>query len=177
MNRPSIHLVAAMTKDRVIGHQGAMPWHLPRDLSRFKEVTMGHPVVMGRKTFESIIESLGKPLPGRENIVISRGQPKVPEGVRVYQNLSEAIDALASAGEAVVDVIGGGEIYALAMPLADRLYLTLIDTELSGDTWFPAIDLKRWQVVDTETYPKDERNAYGMTFVTFDRTQTSDELR
>ncbi len=169
MTKPSIHLVAAMTRDRVIGHQGAMPWHLPRDLKHFKEVTLGHPVVMGRKTFDSIVASLGKPLPGRLNVVISRHQPTVPEGVCVYSSLDEALSELAKRGEAVVDVIGGGQIYELAMPRADRLYITLIDAEIQGDTWFPEIDKTHWQVSDTQTHPPDEANAHAMTFVTFDR--------
>ena len=173
MNQPSIHLVAAMTRDRVIGHKGAMPWHLPRDLKHFKEVTLGHPVVMGRKTFDSIIQSLGKPLPGRLNVVISRSQPTVPEGVLVYPSVDEALTALAKRDEAVVDVIGGGEIYALTLPLADRLYLTLIDAEIEGDTWFPVIDERHWQVSDTQTHPADEANAHAMTFVTFDRASAS----
>ncbi len=173
MNKPSIHLVAAMTRDRVIGHNGAMPWHLPRDLKHFKEVTLGHPVVMGRKTFESIIQSLGKPLPGRLNVVISRSNPTVPEGVMVYPSIDEALSALAGRDEEVVDVIGGGEIYALTLPMADRLYLTLIDAKIEGDTWFPVMDERHWQVSDTQTHPADEANAYAMTFVTFDKVQTA----
>jgi len=176
MNKPSIHLVAAMTRDRVIGHNGAMPWHLPRDLKHFKEVTLGHPVVMGRKTFESIIQSLGKPLPGRLNVVISRSNPTVPEGVMVFPSVDEALSALAKRDETVVDVIGGGEIYALTLPMADRLYLTLIDAKIEGDTWFPVIDERCWQVSDTETHPADETNAYAMTFVTFNKVQAADEL-
>jgi len=177
MHKISVHLVAAMTKDRVIGHQGAMPWHLPRDLGHFKKVTMGHPVLMGRKTFDSIMQSLGKPLPGRKNIVISRGQPQVPAGVLVYSDMEEAIAKLVDEKESVVDVIGGGQIYEMAMPFADRLYLTLIDANIDGDTWFPKVDLKKWQVVDTETCPADEKNAHDMSFVTFDRVanQTNDE--
>ncbi len=169
MTKPSVHLVAAMTRDRVIGHQGAMPWHLPRDLKHFKEVTLGHPVVMGRKTFDSILESLGKPLPGRVNVVISRTNPTLPESVLVFPSLDEALVALAAEKHDVVDVIGGGEIYALAMPLADRLYITLIDAEIEGDTWFPPIELASWQVSDTQTHPADDANAHTLTFVTFER--------
>lgn len=169
MSRPQIHLVCAMAKDRVIGHQGAMPWHLPRDLKHFKEVTLGHPVLMGRKTYDSIIESLGKPLPGRLNVVISRGQPRVEDGVVCYQSLDQAIEALADRGETVIDVIGGGEIYKAMLSLADRLYLTLIDAKVEGDTWFPPVDLKQWQVTETEVCPADEHNAYAMNFVTLQR--------
>lgn len=169
MNKPSIHLVAAMTRERVIGYNGDMPWHLPRDLKHFKAVTLGHPVVMGRKTFDSIVQSLGKPLPGRLNVVISRSDPAVPEGVMVYPSVDEALSELARRDEAVVDVIGGGEIYALTLPLANRLYLTLIDAEIEGDTWFPVIDERDWQVSETQTHPADEVNAYAMTFVTMDR--------
>lgn len=168
MSPPRIHLVAAMTQDRVIGLDGAMPWHLPKDLAHFKSVTLGHPVVMGRKTFESILDSLGRPLPGRQNMVISRGQPNVPKGVGVYSSLDEAIAACARLNESVVDVIGGGQIYDLALPLADRLYLTLIDADITGDTWFPAIDMSKWAVLNTETHPKDDRNSHAMTFVTLD---------
>ncbi len=173
MSQPSIHLVVAMTQDRLIGHQGSMPWHLPRDLQHFKAITLGHPVIMGRKTFESIMESLGKPLPGRLNIVISRTNPSLPEGVLVYPSLEAA---LAEQDAPVVDVIGGGQIYALAMPLADRLHVTLIDAKLDGDTWFPAISPKQWQVTETETHPSDEKNAHAMTFVTFDRVVPTTEL-
>lgn len=169
MTQPRIHLVAAMTRDRVIGDQGAMPWHLPRDLKHFKEVTFGHPVVMGRKTFDSILASLGKPLPGRLNVVISRHQPSVPEGVCVYSSLDQALSELEKKGEAIVDVIGGGQIYDLAMPMAERLYITLIDAEIEGDTWFPVIDEAKWKVSDTDTHPVDEANAHAMTFVTFNR--------
>lgn len=171
MTQPAIHLVVAMTQDRVIGHQGAMPWHLPRDLAHFKAITLGHPVIMGRKTFESIIDSLGKPLPGRLNIVISRTKPALPEDVLVYPSFDEALAALAEQGVPVVDVIGGGQIYELAMPKADRLYVTLIDAKIEGDTWFPQISAKQWQVSETQTHPSDDKNAYAMTFVTFDRVK------
>lgn len=175
MTQPAIHLVVAMTQDRVIGYQGAMPWHLPRDLGHFKAITLGHPVIMGRKTFESIIDSLGKPLPGRLNIVISRTNPAMPEGVLVYPSFDAALAALTEQGVLVVDVIGGGQIYELAIPKADRLYVTLIDAKIEGDTWFPKISAKEWQVTETETHPRDDNNAYAMTFVTFDRVEPSIE--
>ena len=169
MSQPRIHLVAAMTQDRVIGRDGAMPWHLPRDLAHFKAVTLGHPVIMGRLTFESILASLGRPLPGRHNMVISRSQPEVPDGVGVYSSVDEAIDQCKVNGADVVDVIGGGQIYAMTLPMADRLHLTLIDADVAGDTWFPDIDLSQWRVVHTDTQPADDQNAYPMTFVTLDR--------
>ena len=178
MSPTRIHLVAAMTPERVIGFEGGMPWHLPRDLAHFKAVTLGHPVVMGRKTFESILTSLGRPLPGRQNIVISRGQPEVPEGVWVYSSLEQALDRLSEDQVPVVDIIGGGQIYDLALPQADRLYLTLIDAQIEGDTWFPNVDMSKWHVIDTQTHPQDEHNSHSMTFVTLDRSgpQAPDKL-
>lgn len=173
MNLPKIHLVAAMAKNRVIGHDGAMPWHLPRDLQHFKQVTMGHPVLMGRKTYDSIVATLGKPLPGRLNVVISRRAPNVADGVLCYDSLESALEALGERGESVIDVIGGGEVYKATLPMASRLYITLIDAQPTGDTWFPKIDLSQWQVSDTHTHPPDQHNGYAMTFVTFDRVATS----
>lgn len=172
---PQLQLVVAMAKNRVIGYQGAMPWHLPRDLQHFKQVTLGQPVLMGRKTYDSIIKSLGKPLPGRLNVVISRRDPGVADGVLTFKGIEPAMAALTAEGEEVVNIIGGGEIYQTLLPLADKLYLTLIDAELEGDTWFPVIDFKQWQVSDTETHPADAHNAYAMTFVTLVRATSAPE--
>ena len=172
---PQLQLVVAMTKNRVIGHQGAMPWHLPRDLQHFKKVTLGQPVLMGRKTYDSIIASLGKPLPGRLNVVISRSDPQVADGVLTFKGIEPAMAALKAQGEGVVNVIGGGEIYQALLPFANTLYLTLIDAELEGDTWFPAIDFKQWQVTDTETHPADADNAYALSFVTLARATSASD--
>ncbi|MEE4638587.1 MAG: dihydrofolate reductase [Wenzhouxiangella sp.] len=156
-------LVAALARGGVIGRDGGMPWHLPADLRHFKKVTLGHPVVMGRRTFESI----GRPLPGRTNLVISRSKPKVPEEVLLADSLGAALAKVASSPS--VMVIGGGQIYAEALPLARRLELTLIDAEIEGDTWFPQLCWSQWQVDSLSARPADERNPYGLHFVSLIR--------
>ena len=160
---PRVTLVAAMARNRVIGNNGDMPWHLPADLAHFKQATLGHPVVMGRKTFESI----GRPLPGRLNIVVSRGQPDLPEGVVLAASLEAAIEACQ--GQDCVMVIGGGEIYRQAIGQADSLILTLIDADIDGDTRFPDFAWRDWQLVRSSARPPDERNVYPMVFAEFKR--------
>jgi dihydrofolate reductase len=155
-------LVAAMAHNRVIGHEGGMPWHLPADLKHFKAVTLGHPVIMGRRTFESI----GRPLPGRTNIVISRGRPDLPEGVALAGSFEEALQGVASE---TAMVIGGGEIYRQALPHADRLELTLIDADISGDTQFPEWRPAEWRLTAMTSHPPDERNTHALVFCSFER--------
>lgn len=157
-----ISMVAAMAKDRVIGKDNAMPWHLPADFAWFKKVTMGKPIVMGRKTFESI----GRPLPGRQNIVISRNPDFTAEGVTVVSDIAAAQSAAGDVEELMI--IGGGSIYEACLPLADRLYLTFIDLTVEGDTCFPAWD-NTWQEVHSESYAADEKNAHAMRFVILER--------
>ncbi|EKE75745.1 type 3 dihydrofolate reductase [Gallaecimonas xiamenensis] len=160
-----LSLVAAMANDRVIGRENDMPWHLPADLKHFKAVTLGKPVVMGRKTFESI----GRPLPGRRNLVISRQQGYKPTGVEVFTSLQDALAACADMEE--VMVIGGGQIYQQALPLAARLYLTFIDAQLDGDTRFPDWQQNNcWKKVQESHFLADLDNQYNLTFVTFERT-------
>ncbi|MSQ49210.1 MAG: dihydrofolate reductase [Betaproteobacteria bacterium] len=139
-------LIAAVAKNGVIGANGMLPWHLPEDLQHFKKLTLGHPVIMGRRTWES----LGRPLPGRQNIVISRQAGFTAPGASVAATLAAAV-ALCS-GEAVAFVIGGAEIYAAALPLADGLVLTEIAQEYEGDTHFPAWDRNAWRVAQKETH-------------------------
>ena len=141
-----IFLVAALASNGVIGAQGKMPWHLPEDLKHFKQLTLGHPVIMGRRTWDS----LGKPLPGRENIVISRKSGFEAPGASVASSLEAAIALCA--GEAVAFVIGGAEIYAAALPFADGLVLTEIERGYEGDTRFPAWDRGAWRVSQKETH-------------------------
>lgn len=143
-----IVLIVAMAKNRVIGHQGQLPWHLPEDLKRFRELTLHHRVVMGRKTFESI----GKPLPRRENVVITRTlSNQLADGVQVVHSLVAAFE-LPFLGEEIkrdaVFVIGGGEIYQQALPYADVVYLTEIDLELDGDTYFSCLEAEDWEEVE-----------------------------
>ncbi|MBI3566256.1 MAG: dihydrofolate reductase [Elusimicrobia bacterium] len=144
-----ISLVVAMARNRVIGAAGKLPWHLPEDLKRFKAVTTGHPIVMGRKTFDSI----GRPLPGRTNVVVTRDASRVFPGCVVASSLDDAL-AKASApgvpGSEEVCVIGGGEIYRQALPRAGRIYLTRIDREVAGDAFFPEFDEAAFEVVSRE---------------------------
>lgn len=158
-----VTLVAAMARDRVIGRDGAMPWHLPADLRHFKEVTLGHPVIMGRRTFESI----GRPLPGRTNLVISRSHPELPKEVLLADSLGSALAQVAGGPSAMI--IGGGQIYAEALPLAQRLELTLIDAQVEGDTWFPPLCWSQWQIDALRSRPPDERNPYPLSFVSLKR--------
>ncbi|WP_406666032.1 type 3 dihydrofolate reductase [Gallaecimonas sp. GXIMD1310] len=161
-------LIAAMAEDRIIGRDNTMPWHLPADLKHFKAVTLGKPVLMGRKTFESI----GRPLPGRRNLVITRQRQFHPEGVEVFSSLSAALASCQDAAE--VMVIGGGQIYTEALPLADRLYLTFIAAKITGDTRFPDWqEYGSWKKTEENRLPADKANGYALHFVTFERDRTS----
>ena len=160
-----ISMIAAMAHDRVIGKDNQMPWHLPADLAHFKRVTLGKPVLMGRKTFESI----GRPLPGRRNLVISRNPGYQAEGIEVVGSVEAALALLASSAVEELMVIGGGHLYAEMLPSADRLYLTQIDLAVEGDTRFPAFDDGQWQRVDCESHPADEKNPHPYSFETWQR--------
>jgi len=156
----AVSLVVAMARNNVIGRDNALPWgRLPEDLRHFKAVTLGKPVLMGRKTFDSI----GKPLPGRTNFVLTRDRSWRAEGVIVVHSVSEAMTGEALSG------IGGAEVYRLLLPLASRIYLTRIDAEIPGDTVFPPIDASHWAETQSRAFSADERNAYNMTFVTLER--------
>ena len=152
-----------MTRDRVIGRDNGMPWHLPDDLKRFKALTMGKPMLMGRKTFESI----GKALPGRLSLVMTRDPNWRAQGVVVVRSLEDAFVRAAAAAE--VSIVGGADVFRLALPLAQRIYLTTIHGDISGDTFFPAIDPGDWREIDRMEHPVDERHAYPMTFSTLER--------
>jgi dihydrofolate reductase len=143
-SHPHLALVAALDRNRLIGRGNQMPWHLPEDLRHFKALTMGAPVIMGRKTYVSVLGSLGRPLPGRRNLVISRGAalPSDHGEVAQFPSLDAALDAARPAARAFV--IGGGEIYALAITRADSLHLTEIDAEFIGDTYFPRFSRDDW---------------------------------
>ncbi len=136
-----LKIIVAVARGGVIGCKGMMPWHLPEDLAYFKRTTMGSAVIMGRKTYESI----GRPLPGRVNVVVSRSVDFQPVGVCVYHSLPEAVAAYPDAF-----VIGGAEIYRQALPMAGRLHVTRIDADFQGDTYFPVFDLSDWQLVSSE---------------------------
>ena len=158
-----ISLIVAASANNVIGAQGELPWRLPDDLRRFKEVTMGKPIVMGRKTWESI----GRALPGRQNIVITRQEDFVAEGCDVVGSVDAALAAAGDAAE--VMVIGGSQVYALFLPDADRLYLTRVHAEVEGDAFFPAISEAEWRLVDEEHHGADERNEHAFSFQRFAR--------
>lgn len=155
---PRLVLVAAVASNGVIGNQNRMPWHLPEDLKHFKALTLGHPVIMGRRTFDSILASMGKPLPGRENIVVSRTPGLEIPGLNVASSLEGAL-ALCL-GEPVVFVIGGGELYRAALPLADGLVLTELSKDYAGDTKFPDWDRSAFR----ETQRKPQVSADGLAF-------------
>ena len=162
-----VSMIAAMAKDRVIGLNGSMPWHLPADLAHFKRSTMGCPVIMGRKTYDSI----GRPLPGRENIVLSRSSNLQIEGCVVVSTLESALSKLDNSSE--VFIIGGQQLYQQALPLADRLYLTHIDAEFKGDTFFPDYSEVRWNQLSVESYSSDEKNAWPYRFEVLERVRIS----
>ena len=153
-----VSLIVAMGENNVIGVNGAMPWRLSADLIRFRRITMGHPLVMGRKTCDSI----GRLLPGRQTIIISRNRELKIDGATVVGSLPEALRAVGDCDE--VFVAGGGEIYRLAMPLANRIYLTRVAADLPGDTTFPRFEESEWTLISREFHPADEKNDHPMTF-------------
>ena len=155
-------MIVAIAKNRVIGHQNKMPWHLPAELQYFKRITMGHSIIMGRKTFQSI----GRPLPGRQNIVVSRNTGFTATGVEVVHSIDEAI-ALTAGEDAFV--IGGATLYIEALPRADKLYLTEVDATPEGDTFFPALNAHEWREASRERRKKDEKNIFSVDYVVLDR--------
>lgn len=160
-----IALVVAIAENRVIGKDNQLLWHLPNDLKHFKHLTLGHPMIMGRKTFEAI----GKPLSGRTSIIVSR-QPdyQAPEGCLVVSSIEEALKEGLALDEQVM-VVGGGAIYAQALPFAETVYLTLVHESFEGDVLFPDLEADAWEVTEQEEHPTDERHAYPFTFFTFRR--------
>jgi dihydrofolate reductase len=161
--KPRVSLIVAMAKNRVIGHNNTLPWHLPADLKHFKALTMGHHIVMGRKTYESI----GKPLPGRTSVVVTRNADYSIPGVIVVNSLPAAITACGNDEE--IFVIGGAEIYRQAITLADRIYLTEIDADISGDAHFTELDLDRWEETTRVSHAPDEKNRFFYHFVVYDK--------
>lgn len=165
---PPIVLVAALARNRVIGSAGAMPWHLPADMRRFKAITLGKPMIMGRKTFDSI----GRPLPGRRIIVVTRDRGWAADGTESAPSLAAAIEMARNDEPDEIVIGGGGEIYAQALPLADRLRLTWVACEPAGDAWFPAFDAAQWSETAREHHPVDDgRPAFD--FVDYDRIRAS----
>ncbi|MBY4676886.1 dihydrofolate reductase [Marinobacterium arenosum] len=162
-------IIVAQAQNRVIGIDNKLPWHLPEDLKYFKQVTMGKPIIMGRKTFESIKRSL----PGRTNIVITRDQGYQHPGIRVVHSLAEAAELAESIclieGHDEAMVIGGAEIYRQALPQTGRLYLTQVHAEVNGDAWFPALDTADWREIARQDFAADDGNPYDYSFIVLDR--------
>ena len=162
--RPELVLVAAFDRGRAIGRDNALPWHLPDDLRRFKALTLGHPVLMGRRT----AESLGRALPKRRNLVLTRGGRVPFDGMEAMPSLAAALDAVA--GCPALMVIGGEAVFAEALPRATRLHLTLVDTEVIGaDAFFPAVSLGGWREVARSHHPADAAHAFAFDFVDYER--------
>src|SRR3990167_1714856 len=158
-----IAAIFAMSEDRVIGKNNHLPWRLPADMRHFKEITMGKPVLLGRKTYESI----GKALPGRCNVVITRDTHFKAPGCVVAHSIETALDAVSYSDEALV--IGGAFLYEQMLPQITRLYMTVIHHYFEGDSFFPEIDMTQWEVVDRIDCPKDSENEYAYSFITLDR--------
>jgi dihydrofolate reductase len=159
-----VSLIVAVSENGVIGRDGDMPWRLSADLRRFKQLTMGHHIVMGRRTYESI----GRLLPGRTTIIISRQPAYRVEGAIVVSSIDEALRA--AAGDDEVFVVGGGEIYRQTLGIAGRIYRTLVHARLDGDTRFPSLAAEEWCCTSHQRYPADARNQYDYTFEVFERT-------
>jgi len=162
-------MIVAMAENRVIGINNNLPWYLPNDLKYFKQVTMGKPILMGRKTYESI----GKPLPGRTNIVITRNESWQANGVKVVHSLEDAFSLANSIveidGQDEMMVIGGDQIYQTSLPAIDRIYLTKVHAEVDGDAYFPELDWSEWKEVAREDFKAEGPNPYDYSFIVFDR--------
>ena len=163
ISSPHITLIAAMAHNRVIGINNTLPWDLPADMRHFREQTMGKPILMGRKTYDSI----GRPLPGRQNIVVTRDSSATIDGCDVVNSIDEALNIADDAPE--VMVMGGESFYRQMLPAANRLVLTMIDLDIEGDAWFPEWTESEWQEVDREDHPVDEKNRWSYSFVTMER--------
>ena len=160
-----VALVVAADEGNVIGRDGGLPWHLPKDLSRFRRITMGHHLVIGRRTWESF----AKPLPGRRIVVVSGTPLDLPDGIVRVGSLDEALALAEAAGDDEVMVGGGTRIFRDALPRADRVYLTRVHTRIDGDAWFPALAPAEWREVSREEVPSDERNEHATTFSLLER--------
>lgn len=164
-----IALVVAIAENSAIGNRGDLLWKLPNDMKRFKEITIGHHVLMGRKTYESIPEKF-RPLAGRTNLVMSR-KMNLDERCVTVKNIEEAIAFAKENGESELMVIGGGEIYKQTLPIADKIYLTIVNQTFEADTFFPEIDKTHWRKENEQHFPADEKHAYSYTFVDLIRNE------
>lgn len=158
-----ISAIVAMSENRVIGRNNQLPWHLPADLRHFKQITMGHPIVMGRKTYASI----GRALPGRRNVIISHNANFQAQGCEVFNSIDDALFALKDAKE--IFVIGGAQLFEKILPSVKRLYLTVIHADISGDVFFPVLDSSQWKEIAREDHLADGDNEYAYSFITLDK--------
>jgi dihydrofolate reductase len=161
-----VSLILAMSENRVIGVRNGLPWHLPAELRHFRSVTMGYPIIMGRKTHESI----GRVLPGRRNIVVTRNPDYASNGAQVAHSLTEAIECCAEADE--IFVIGGAELFSEALDLAERIYLTLVHTVVKGDTYFRELSPEVWREAGRLSSPADEQSPVACDFIVYERTRS-----
>lgn len=166
MSKPTLSLIAAMSTSRVIGRDNQLPWHLPADLKHFKATTMGKPILMGRKTYESI----GRPLPGRLNLVLSRQADLQIQGCTVVSSVQAAMAHVQAQDAPELMVIGGGQLYAQTIDQADRLYLTVVETDIEGDAHFPEFDEAQFKITASEAHAADQANPYVYHFLTYKRT-------
>ncbi len=162
-----ISIIAAVAENRTIGYQNRVPWRLPADLALFKTLTMGHHVIMGRKTYESI----GRPLPGRTNLVVTTQPGYAAPGCEVVHSLEEGIELARSRGETELFNIGGATLYAQGLPLTDRMYLSIVHEAVEGDTFFPIYDAADWEVLDSRFNMADEQNEFSFTFKLLQRVR------
>ncbi len=163
-----ISTIVAVAKNNVIGKDNDIPWYLPADLKYFKKITTGHHIVMGRKCYESI----GRPLPKRTNVVVTRNPFFIATGCLITHNVAEAVQLAEANGEEEVFIIGGGQIYEIALPHVDRIYLTEVNLEVDGDIFFPEIDLQNWKLIKETNHKADEKNEYDYTFKVLQRKKT-----
>jgi dihydrofolate reductase len=162
-----LSIIAAVAQNNIIGKNNKLVWHMPADLRYFKNTTMGHTMIMGRKTFESF----GKPLPGRRSIVVTRQKDWHYEGVEATHSLEEAIELAPKDQE--VFIVGGAEIYRQALPLCNKMHLTVIHHDFEGDTAFPAVDFSEWELVSDIRHKADEKNKYDYSFMVYERKQAT----
>ncbi|HLS23961.1 MAG TPA: dihydrofolate reductase [Pseudogracilibacillus sp.] len=157
--------IVAMDKNRVIGYKNDMPWHLPKDLQYFKERTTGHTIVMGRKTFES----LGRVLPNRKHVVLTRTEANFPEEVTVLHSITSLLDYIEERKDEKIFIIGGGNLFSQMLPYVDRMYITEIDEVFEGDVYFPEFDKDEWKIISKEKGPKDQKNPYDYYYIVYER--------
>lgn len=168
--RARISLIVAMAKNRVIGADNRIPWHLPNELRLFKSLTMGHHIIMGRKTYESI----GRLLPGRTSVIVTRQRDYAVPGAVIAHSIDEAIGACRGDDECFI--IGGADLFRETLPIADRLYLTIVDAEPQGDTFMPELDMGAWREARSESFAADDKHAHAYRFVAYDKKQKGARL-